>query len=351
VVRVHELFKRWIGPLLILLMGLNAACTDGADANAREVVVYCSADTHIALPLFDAFTRETGIRVRFQGDTEATKTVGLVEKLRAEKNNPRADVFWSSDAYQLAAIAREGLFGQIDAGTFEGWPASARDIDGRWIEFAERARVLVRNSMLVSAERAPQTLWELTDKKWKDRVVMARPQFGTTRSHIAALVVLWGEQAAGEWLALMHENGLRLVDGNSTVVREVGAGTAHLGLTDTDDVWAGKRNGWPVKTTFIAHDYDVSGIPVYSGGAMVIANAAAPIVGGPNPTEAQAFIRFLVSERAERILAESDSHNLPVRPGLAEEYPDAAIERPMRVPVRDVIEALSVGMRLCEENL
>ena len=87
---------------LVLIVCALGACTDRPP---DEVVVYCSADSYVATPIFEAFTEETGIEVRYLGDTEATKTVGLIEKLRAEKANPRADVFWSSDAYQLAAIA------------------------------------------------------------------------------------------------------------------------------------------------------------------------------------------------------------------------------------------------------
>ncbi|MEQ9617464.1 MAG: extracellular solute-binding protein [Phycisphaerales bacterium] len=352
VVRARALFTGLLGSALLLAAALVGSCAPpNGDSGAREVVVYCSADDYIAKPIFDTFTRETGITVLFQGDTEATKTVGLIEKLRAEKARPRADVFWSSDAYQLAAMAGEGHFGAVDAALLEAWPEHAQDPDGRYVMFAERARVLVRNTTRVDDANAPTNIWDLTDPFWNNRVVMARPQFGTTRAHVAAMVALWGEEAAREWLTQMKANGLRLVDGNSVVVREVGAGTADIGLTDTDDAWSGRRNGWPIDLVYIDHQRRVQGFTAGEGGAMVIANAAAPIAGGPNPDEAQAFIRFLVSEQAERLLAESDSRNIPVGPGLAEEFPELNIENPLRIPIVDITSAIPVAMRLCEEIL
>ena len=127
-----------------MLCGMLTACGGGDDGATREVVVYSSADSYVARPVFDAFTEETGIEVRYLGDTEATKTVGLVEKLRAERDNPRADVFWSSDAYQLAALAREGVFGTIDDDILSTWPdehQSPRWAVGRVRQPGARARL------------------------------------------------------------------------------------------------------------------------------------------------------------------------------------------------------------------
>jgi iron(III) transport system substrate-binding protein len=69
----------------------NAGDGDAADApNAQRVVVYVSADDVVARPILDAFEKDTGIKVEMRGDTEATKTTGLVQRLRAEKERPRA---------------------------------------------------------------------------------------------------------------------------------------------------------------------------------------------------------------------------------------------------------------------
>ena len=63
----------------------------------KKLVVYVSADEYIAREVILAFTQQTGIPVDWVGDTESSKTTGLVTRLRRESGNPVADVFWSSE--------------------------------------------------------------------------------------------------------------------------------------------------------------------------------------------------------------------------------------------------------------
>ena len=211
--------------------------------------------------------------------------------------------------------------------------------------------MLVYNTEQMDEGEVPKTLDDLTDEEWNGRVVMAQPQFGTTRAHMGAIVALKGEQGARDWIEAMSAGGMRVVDSNSTVVRDVASGRADIGLTDTDDVWAGQRNGYPIGVVYLDHNVTNPGAGV-DGGAMVIANAASPVAGGPNREEAMAFIEFIISEKAERMIAETDSHNVPVRPGLAEDYPEYRIPDPpgaMVLPVDLVVESIPPAMRLCED--
>jgi iron(III) transport system substrate-binding protein len=115
---------------------------------------------------------------------------------------------------------------------------------------------------------------------------------------------------------------VRLVDGNSTAVRLVGTGQADLCLTDSDDVYAAQRNGWPVAMKMLSHG---------SAGVLAIPNTAAMVRGAPHPEEARALMAYLLSEATERTLARSDSHNTPVRESVAREFPAYAC--PQRLPV------------------
>lgn len=76
--------------LLILLPGCK-----GKNTPQQEVVVYTSLDKVFSQPILEAFEKETGITVKAVYDSEAAKTTGMVNRLIAEKNSPRADVFWN----------------------------------------------------------------------------------------------------------------------------------------------------------------------------------------------------------------------------------------------------------------
>ena len=306
---------------------LLGGCARRGRSEAGEVVLYSSVDDFVLRDVVSAFEAETGVRVRLLGDTEATKTTGLLERLVAERDEPRADVWWSSEPFGTIRLAGEGLLepagitppeivdpalrGRLDAG------------DGSWFGFALRARVLAVREGFADGGPVPTRLRELTDARLRGRVGMARPRFGTTRGHMSALVATCGAAVFRDWLEAMAANGLRIYDGNSTVVRAVTEGELDVCLTDTDDVWAQQRRGGGVRAVFETPDAEpvrVSDLP--SPGPMLIPNTVARVRGGPNGLAAGRLIEYLLGGRAETILAESDSHNIPVRragiPDLAE---------------------------------
>ena len=338
-----------VGALLGVTPGCGEQAGGGGDTE-RSVVVYVSVDDVVARPILDAFEAETGIRVDMRGDTEATKNTGLVQRLRAERDRPRADVFWSSEVFLVIKLADEGLLRPFEDESVADWPERLHDGERRWHAFAQRARVIAYNTDRVDAADAPTMLVDLFHPRWKDRVVMARPQFGTTRGHMAAIHSIWPTETMRFWLESLEDNGLRLVDGNATVVRMIASGEADVGLTDTDDVWAAQREGWPVGMTYASH-MGIYPVEIFRGSVLTIPNTVALIKDGPNPEAGEALAAFLLSARVERMLAESDSHNVPIRPELAAEFPEYAVPDPLEISYEDVAGHMDEAMRLCDEVL
>jgi iron(III) transport system substrate-binding protein len=311
-----------------------AACSrrEGSGAPHDTVTLYTSADAFLAQAIVDAAKAATGLDVRLVGDTEATKTMGLVQRLMAEKDRPIADVWWSSEALGTIGLARLGLLqpwtpaalanefgGSWPQGLSGHSPAHASDAPASWYGVAQRARVIAFNTRRVTNE-APRSLEALCEARWKGRVGLARPQFGTTRSHIAAHVTLSGEGAVRAWLERFKANQPRIYEGNSAAVAGLAVGEVDVCLTDTDDVWVGQAQAWPVDLVYEGADEQAGGdatkrLP--SRGAIVIPNTVAIIAGCPNPSGAQRLADFLVSEEAERLMAQSDSRNVPIRVPLA----------------------------------
>ncbi len=339
--------------VLVAMLTLGAVRADAAGGAA--VTMYVSADEQIVRPVVAAFEAETGLKVRVVGDTEATKALGLAQRLRSERGSPRADVFWNSEAFLTASLAREGLFAPLGAEEVRGWRADLTGEGGLWHGFGMRARVLIFNTRRVSAEEAPREVHGLLSTRFAGKVAMARPQFGTTRGHMSALVAWWGEDAARAWMKGMKANGLRLVDGNSAVVRAVAQGEADVGITDTDDAAAAERNGWPVGMVFLRHDLPADAAGAHRGalriGAMLIPNTVALVAGGPNEAGGRRLAAFLLSERVERLLAESESRNIPARAGLAEQFRALAPPDPAPIEIEKVEASMHRAMRLAREEL
>ncbi len=317
--------------LVLLIVSLSAVLT-GCTKDEPQVVVYISADEYLGRKIIERFEQETGIIVQFVGDTELNKTTGLVQRLRNEADNPQADVFWSSEVFQTIQLAGEGIFEPYESPVATDWPARFVDAEHRWYGFAARARVIVYSPQRVSEDAVPQTWMDLTDPRFRGRVVMADPRFGTTGGHLGAMQAYWDTNIAPQFYAAFLEglaaNACRLLSsGNGGVVEQVVAGEADVGLTDTDDVWVARQRGHDVAMVYPRHEVaDDRGT-----GTLLIPNTVALVRGGPNPEHAKKLHDFLLSAEVERMIAESVSHNMPIRPGLAEEFPQYNIPNALRV--------------------
>ncbi|GAB4384073.1 MAG: extracellular solute-binding protein [Phycisphaerales bacterium] len=303
--------------LTVLLAVLTVCACSRTRLPQDEVVVYSSVDAELLEHIANAFEQQTGVRVLLVTDNEAVKTTGLVQRLRAERSRPRADVWWSSEPLGTIELSHLGVLAPYASVAAEssipgGWPAHLRGPD--WYGFGLRFRVLAYAPERVATP--PRTLGALVEPEWRGRVGMARPQFGTTRSHMAVLLHVWGPDRFRSWLQAMRDNGLRLYDGNAAAVRAVRQGEIDLCLTDTDDVWAAQRNGWNIQPVYEVPSREGR---FASTGPIALPNTIALVRGGPNPQQAQQFIDFVLSERAARMMAESDSHNIPIDPKLRAE--------------------------------
>ena len=319
-----------------------ASCERRSEAGRREVVLYCSADQVFAEQVIRAFEQQTGIHVRARFDTEASKTVALVQRLRAEATDPTADVFWSSEIFHTIRLAEEGLLASYHSDRTADWPKTFADPQGRWYGFARRARVIAYNTNKVTPADAPRGIEDVLNATWKDRVVMARPEFGTTGGDVASWFVHYGPERARAILRQLRANGVRLVDGNSTAVRMVATGQADVCFTDTDDVYAAQRKDWPIAMHYLDQDGD---------GPLAIPNTAALIRGGPHEAEARALMAFLLSDRVELMLAASDSHNAPVRATVPDELSQYAIPRSLDIDYTEVADQLPTAIRAAMEIL
>jgi iron(III) transport system substrate-binding protein len=230
-----------------------------------QVIAYCAQDQVYAEPIFRQFEKETGIKVRPVFDNEAVKTVGLANRLLAERSHPQCDVFWANEEMRTRQLAAQNVF---------------RETNG-WATFGYRSRRIVINTNRVSLDAAPRSLQSLTNEHWRGKVALAYPQFGTTATHFHALRQFWGQTNWENWCRSLAANKPLLVDGNSVVVKEVGSGEAWIGLTDSDDIADGQKEGYPIVA-----------LPM-TGETLLIPNTVAVVRGAPHPEAAQRLFDYL----------------------------------------------------------
>lgn len=303
--------KRTVGFIaLIFLIAAPLACESGpqpADRQPAEVVVYVSLDEIYSRPILDAFEQQTGIRVRAVYDTEAAKTTGLVNRIRAERDRPRADVFWNNEVVQTLGLANDGLLAPYVSPNAETISVAYKDPGGLWTGFAARARVVIYNTDLV--DDPPHDITDLADPKWRGRACIANPLFGTTATHVAVLYALWGADETEAFLLRLEENEIAILPSNGAVRDLVASGEYAAGLTDTDDANGAVEDGFPVQ-------WHVTGQQAEGQGALLIPNSVALIHGAPNPEAGRALVDYLLRPETEAALARTRSIQIPLHTGV-----------------------------------
>lgn len=313
---------------------------------AREVVVYCSVDRIFAEPLLNEFAQESGIDVIPRYDTEAGKTTGLVNKLRAEKSQPRADVWWSSELFGTIELANAGVLARYRPTTAKTIPDLFVDPDGYWTAFGLRGRVIAYNPKRTQREGVPKTWADLAMPQYKGRVAMADPRFGTTRGHFASMLSEWGEDAFEAYLKGLKNNEILRADGNSHAVLLLAQGRVDFAATDTDDVIVAQQRGDSIAAAY-PDMTSPDGAKVLKG-TLWIPCSVAMINGARNPGAAKKLIDFIASARMETALNESESRNVPVRAKLRAKLGVADVEA-APVDYRAAAKAMKQSAALIDE--
>lgn len=268
----------------------------------EPLVVYCAHDSIYSEKVLKEFERRTGISVSVRFDTEATKSLGLVELLVREKDHPRCDVFWNNEVLGTLYLQDEGILQPYKGAGFERIPPQFKDPDGHWVGFGARLRVYIINTNLLSPVEAAVNKALQGDLS---RVAIAKPLYGTTFTHYTVLWHLWGEDKLKAWHTDWRRRGVREVLGNATVKSLVAEGVCCLGLTDSDDFFVAKDEG-----------KQVAMLPcrLENGSVICIPNTVAIVKGSRHLEEAKKLVDYLLGEECEESLANSRSRQVPLGP-------------------------------------
>lgn len=286
---------------------LTGGCVPRAES---DVVVYSALDEEFAFPILNAYERstdhETGVIPKF--DVESTKTVGLVNRIIAEQEQPVCDLFWNNEIMHTVRLQKLGL---LQPHTWDLPPDYPKDMvarDGTWCGFAARARVLLINTRLIpDPADYPTSVADLTDPKWNKKCAMARPLFGTTATHFAVLRELEGREETLDRLKQIQQNAV-ILSGNKQVALAVASGRVAWGLTDTDDAIIEKDSGEPVAIVFPDQSPDQLG-------TLRIPNTIAVLRNAPHSVAAGQLADYLISPETEDRLAMGNSSQLPIHRG------------------------------------
>ena len=263
---------------------------------AQEVVVYSARKEHLIKPIFEAYTQNTGVKIRYL----TAKAGALVERLKAEGPNTPADMFITVDAGNLWHAAEEGVLSPVTSETLEqNIPAHLRDPQNRWFGLSVRARTIVYNKEKVDLSGLG-TYEALGDLKWKGRLILRTSKKVYNQSLVASLIAEYGEATTEEIIRGWVANLAAPPFSNDTKVMEViAAGLGDVGIVNTYYYGRLMKKKPGLTLALFWPNQNSTGVHVNVSGAGVTAHAK-------NRKDAVHLLEWLSSEEAQSLFADAN---------------------------------------------
>jgi iron(III) transport system substrate-binding protein len=289
-------------------VGLAGLAAIPVAANAAEVNVYTYREPGLIRPLFDAFTKETGVKVNV-----VFANNGLEERIASEGAQSPADLLLTVDIARLTRAVELGVTQPIVSERVRTTvPAALRDADNQWFGVSYRARVVYASKDRVKQDTI--TYEELADPKWKGKICVRDGQHIYNNALFAHVVALRGEAAAETWLRGLKANlAKKPSGGDREVAKDIAAGQCDIGLGNTYYIGLmlnreADRKAWADAVRVMKPTFQGGGTHVNVSGVAIMKNA-------PNKAAALQLGEWLLSEQAQTMYA-SMNFEYPVRAGI-----------------------------------
>ncbi len=295
--------RRWRGvvPVMVtvtvaLAILLAPAGCGGGDSGSvpSELVIYSGRQKPLVDPLIERFTQQTGIAT----SVRYGNTPQLAVQLREEGAATPADVFFSQDGGALGALGQAGRLEQLPQGVLDKVPPRFRANDGSWIGTSGRARVIVYDPKQVPEQDVPDSVFGLTEPRWRGKVGIA-PSNASFETFVTAMRVLRGDAATRDWLRGMRENGVQSFDNNLLILKAVEDGLVQLGLINHyywyEEVAEKGAAAVPTRLKFL---------PGSDPGSLVNVAGVGILRGSDRSAQARQFIEFLLTEQSQTYFAQ-----------------------------------------------
>jgi iron(III) transport system substrate-binding protein len=273
--------------LATLLVPAHAQeAVDAAKAKAEgKVIWYTSTPIEQGQKIADAFQKETGIKVEmFRSGGSA-----ILRRFQQEMDAGRVavDVLTHSEPPAAKALGKKGLFVAFKPKNFDKVPDAAKDPGGLFV--GQRLNMMTHylRSDKVAAGDDPKSWDDLTDAKYKGKLVMSDPSF--TSLQVSVVGTLSKARGWGFYEKL-RANDVMIVQGNQQVSDMLKRGERLIAVGALDSYAADlKKEGHQIKTLYPPD------------GVFVIPSPTSVVKGSPNPNAAKLFAEFMIGDIAQAI--------------------------------------------------
>lgn len=292
---------------LLAAVAAMTGCDQPVSQDDDILTVYSGRKEHLVKPLFERFTAETGIQVRYITDGEGP----ILARLKAEGEQSPADVLITVDAGNLWHAAEEDLLQPIESNVLEmNVPEHLQDPNNLWFGLSQRARVMVYNTERTSPQELT-TYEALADEQWHGRLCLRTAKKVYNQSLVATLIEAHGyedtKQMVEGWVGNLAADPF---SNDTQAMQAVAAGACDVTLVNT--YYFGRLENespeLPLAIFYPNQGEGERGIHVNVSGAGILKYA-------PKPELALQFIEWLSQDEAQYMFAELNQE-FPVNPNV-----------------------------------
>ncbi|MET3319470.1 UNVERIFIED_ORG: iron(III) transport system substrate-binding protein [Peribacillus simplex] len=231
----------------------------------------------------------------------------ILDRVRSEKTNPQADVWWGAPSTNFNQAKDDGLLAAYQPTYSDSLDEGFHDPEWYWTGTSQTPEVIMYNSEELSKDEVPKDWDELLDPKWKDEIIIRYPlASGTMRTIFSSMIYRTYKDTNDpkegyDWLTKLDQNTKEYSANPEMMYNKVAKGEGSLSVWAMPDVVMLKENkNYPFE--FVIPE---SGTPVLTEGIAIVE-------GAKHPKAAEAFYEFVNSPEAAKILAE-EFYRIPTR--------------------------------------
>ncbi len=228
----------------------------------------------------------------------------VLDRVRSERANPQADVWYGGPEVFFARAAAEGLLEPYRPSWAHAVAAEARGTEDLYFGAYLTPAVIAYNSDALSPEQAPRDWDDVLDPRWRDRVLIRDPLASGTMRTIFGMVMLRSLEATGDtavgyaWLRKLDAQTKEYVLNPAILYQKLARQEGLVTLWNLPDVLRVQDQGFP-----LAYVLPASGTPV-------LVDAIAIVKGTRQPELARAFVDYVGSVEGQLLAARKAFRNL-----------------------------------------
>ena len=269
---------------------------------AKRLTLYCSPQIEWCELMVNEFEKRTGIRVKMTRKSSGE----TLAQIKAERTNPKGDVWWGGTGDPHLQAAEEGLtqaYTSPKMSELHDWAKAPHNATGgKTVGIYMGALGYGYNTDIFAKRGLPEPkCWhDLLHSAYRDEIQVANPNTsGTSYTTLASLVQLLGEDGGFSFLKNMHKNINQYTKSGSAPIKSAARGENAIGIVFIHDAVTQTVKGMPIKAVAPCEGTG------YEIGSMSI------IKGARNLDSAKKWVDFALTADVQSLAVKAGDYQVP----------------------------------------